>query len=227
MVEHKGTIPKGARAAKSGWIDISYPVSRDMVHWPLSPIEPHIDLVYHPSKGHEVTMFQLNINVHNGTHIDAPRHFYPDGTTIDDMPLDAIMGQARIIEIKDAESIKPEELADHNIQPGERILFKTKNSSLYKLGKFIEDYVFLSTEGAHFLRDTKISVVGLDYLAIGSYKDKENLFEVHKTLLGAGIWIIEVLDLSAVKAGRYELICLPVRVEQGDAGPARAIVRPV
>jgi len=227
MTEDEGTVSKGVGAGKSGWIDISYPLSNDMVHWPMSPIYPHIDFVLHPSKGHPVTMSQININVHNGTHVDAPRHFIDDGAPIDEMPLDAIIGPARIIEIKDNESIKPEELAAYNIQPGERILFKTRNSSLYKLGKFVEDYVYISTEAGYFLRDKKISVVGIDYLAIGSIKDKEGLFEVHKTLLGSGVWVIEALDLSAVKAGNYEIICLPIKLEQGDAAPARAIVRPV
>ncbi len=226
MAEKMGSSPS---AAKSGWIDISYPLSRDMLYWPGDPITPHIDWLYHPDKGQgrPITMAQLNINVHNGTHIDAPRHFYPDGTSIDEMPLDAIIGPARIIEIKDKGSVKPEELEAYNIQPGERILFKTINSSYYKLDKFVEDYVHVSTEAAHFLRDKKISVVGLDYFAIGSYLDPQNLLEVHKTFLDNGIWILETIDLSDVKAGNYEIICLPIRLTQGDAAPARAIVRPL
>ena len=212
---------------KSGWIDISYGISEGMIHWPMSPIYPHIDWVYHPSKGHEVTMSHININVHSGTHVDAPRHFYPEGTTIDQMPLDAIIGTARIIEIKDKESIKPEELETYDIQPDERILFKTRNSELYKLEKFVDDYVYITTEAAHYLKDKKISVVGIDYQAIGTIKDKQNLFDVHKIILGAGIWVIETIDLSAVKAGRYEIICLPLKIADGDGGPARAIVRPL
>ena len=70
-------------------------------------------------------------------------------------------------------------------------------------------------------------MVGLDYFAIGSFRDKENLIEVHKTLVGNGIWVIETIDLSAVKAGRYEIICLPIRLEHGDGAPARAILRPL
>jgi arylformamidase len=224
MNKNTGNSPN---APKAEWIDISYPLSKDMVHWPKSPIYPHIEWVYHPTKDNPVTMAQININVHNGTHVDAPRHFFADGKTIDQMPLDAIMGMARVIEIKNPEVITTEELAPHNIRSGERILFKTRNSSLYKTGKFVEDYVYLSNEGAYLLRDKKVSVVGIDYIGIGSFWDKENLFEVHKTLLGSGIWIIETLDLSAVEAGEYELICLPIRLEQGDAAPARAILRPV
>ena len=172
-------------------------------------------------------MTQMTINTHHGTHVDAPRHFYPDGTSIDEMPLDTIMGPVRVIEIKDTESIKPEELAAHDIQPGERILFKTVNSSYYKLGKFVEDFVFISSEAAQFLKDKKVSVVGIDYLGVGSFRDRANLVQVHQTFLGSGIWIIEALDLSNVKAGRYEIICLPVKIKHGDAGQARAIVRPL
>ena len=227
MNTDKGTSSKVVGTPRSEWIDISYSLSADMVYWPNDPISPHIDWIYHPDKGHEVTMAQLNINVHNGTHIDAPRHFIRDGTPIDEMPLDAIIGPARVIEIKDTESIKTAELAAHNIQPGERILFKTINSSYYKRGKFVEDFVHISNEAAHFLLDKRVSVVGLDYFAIGSYKDRENLIEVHETLVGNGIWIIETIDLSSVAPGLYEIICLPIKLEQGDASPARAIVRPI
>jgi arylformamidase len=227
MAENKKTVSGRDTTGKSGWVDISYPISQEMIHWPMSPVYPHIEPVKHPSKGDEVTMFQININVHNGTHVDAPRHFIDGGMPIDQMPLDAMLGEARVIEIKDHESIKPEELAGHDIQSGERILFKTRNSSLYSLGKFVEDYVYISNEAAYFLRDKKVSVVGIDYLAVGSIKDKENLFEVHRTLLGNGIWIIEGLNLSAIKAGRFELICLPLNISLADASPARAIVRPI
>jgi arylformamidase len=215
--------------AKSEWIDISYPLSKDMIHWPENPVPPSVESNTFTIKGSSVnvTMSQMTINTHHGTHIDAPRHFFPDGKTIDQMPVDAIMGPARVIEIKDIVSIKPEELADHNIQPGERILFKTVNSSYYQKGKFVEDFVYISTEGAHYLRDKKVSVIGIDYLAIGSFRDKENLVEVHKVLVGNGIWVIEAINLSAVKAGMYEIICLPIKIANGDAAQARAILRPL
>ena len=223
----KKSTGSGITAKKSEWIDISYPLSENMVFWPNDPISPHVDWIYHPKKNMPVIMAQININVHNGTHVDAPRHFDPTGKSVDKMPLDAIIGPARILEIKDKESIKTKELEPYNIQPGERILFKTINSSYYKLGKFVEDFCYISTEAAEFLKNKKVSVVGLDYLAIGSFKDKENLVTVHNTLIGNGIWVIEAIDLSAVKSGQYEIICLPIRLTEGDGDPARAIVRPV
>jgi arylformamidase len=227
MNEEKSTLSKENIDGKSEWTDISYPLSKDMIHWPTSPIYPHIEPVKDPSKGDKVTMFQININVHNGTHIDAPLHFIADGIPIDKMPLDTMIGEARIIEILDNESIKPEELEEHNIQPGERILFKTRNSSLYELNEFVEDYVYISTEAAHFLKDRKVSVVGIDYFAVGSIKNLENLFEVHQTLLSSNIWIVEGLNLSSIKPGRFELICLPLKILSSDASPARAIIRPI
>jgi arylformamidase len=227
MPKKSDVSSKGSSAPKSEWIDISYPLSSDMLHWPEDPLPPRVDWLYHPDKGHRVQMAQININVHDGTHIDTPRHYYRDGTSIDKMPLDAIIGPARVIEIKDTVSIEPEELEPYNIQAGERILFKTINSSYYKKGKFVEDYVYVSTEAARFLKDKKVSVVGIDYFAIGPFKDRKQLTEVHKVLLDNGIWIIETIDLSAVKAGQYEIICLPARVKDGDSAPTRAILRPL
>jgi len=213
-------------ATKSEWIDISYPLHKGMLHWPQDPVPPSVESNSMKLEGEvTITMSQMTINTHHGTHIDAPRHFFPNGTTIDEMPLDAIMGPARVIEIKDTVSIKPEELEAHNIQPGERILFKTVNSSYYQKEKFVEDFVYISTEGAHYLKDKKVSVVGIDYLAVGSFKDRANLIEVHKVLVGNGIWVIEAINLSAVKAGRYEIICLPIKIQHGDAAQARAILR--
>ena len=213
--------------AKSEWIDISIPLRKDMVHWPTDPVPPSIDFMHHKDKGKQITTSQMTINSHHGTHIDAPRHFNPGGTSIDEMPLDTIMGPVRVIEIKDTESIKPEELEAYDIQPGERILFKTVNSSYYKLGKFAEDFVYISNEAAHYLYEKKISVVGIDYYAIGSFRDRESLVEVHEVLVGNGIWAIEGLNLSGVEPGNYEIICLPVNIEGGDAGWCRPILRPL
>ena len=165
---------------------------------------------------------------HMGTHIDAPRHVVPDGLTIDNMPLDTIIGPARVIEIKNPVSVEPEELESCNIQPSERILLKTRNSpTLTRKDGFNRDYVYVSPRGARFLKEKGVSVVGLDYIAIGNGNDWESMMETHHVLLDNGIWIIEALDLSDVKAGPYEVICLPLRISGFDGAPARAIVRPL
>lgn len=215
---------------QSRWIDISvpFPVNKPMPYFPTDPQGPSITRIFDRTKGDPVTMSQININSHNGTHIDAPFHFMADGTTIDMMPLDMAIGPARVIEIKDPESIKVEEVEPYDIKEGERILFKTRNSSYaYNTTDFVTDYVYFTNELADYLKNKKIRLAGIDYVTVGNQNDLENIKFVHETLLGNGIYIIEMLNLDGVKPGNYEMICLPLRMEKGDAGPCRAIIRPV
>jgi arylformamidase len=141
------------------------------------------------------------------------------------MPISATVGRARVIEISDIESIKPRELIRQRIRRGERLLFKTRNSSrVWKSDTFVEDFVFISNEGARFLARRGVALVGVDYLSVGGYKRGGR--EAHLALLEAGIWIIEGLDLSQVAPGRYDLICLPLRIAGAEGAPARVILRP-
>ena len=207
------------------WIDISVPLRDSMVHWPGDP-PVTVKLVKDIEQGDSANVSVLSMGAHSGTHIDAPLHFIRQGTGIDMMPLDTTIGKARVIEIEDTESVKPEELLRHRLRRGERILFKTRNSShVWQTDEFVEDFVFISDDAARFLVERGVRMVGVDYLSVGSYKHGGSY--VHKTLLGGGIWIIEGLDLSRVIPGKYELICLPLRLVRGDGAPARAIVRPV
>ena len=215
---------------KTDWIDITVPmpVDKPMAYWPIDSMEPKIERILDVENGDPVTMSQININSHNGTHLDAPLHFIRGGSPIDQMPLDTTVGRARVIEIKDPVSIEVAELEPYNIQSGERILFKTQNSEkAYKTAKFYEGYVYISNEAVHFLAEKKVRLVGLDYITIGSFKDLDSIGVTHQTLLGNGVYILEMINLSGVKPGEYELLCLPLRMENGDAGPCRAILRPL
>ena len=210
---------------RSMWIDISVSLHNAMVHWPGDPgvrIERVLDLEH----GDNHTLSQISMGSHTGTHIDAPLHFVRKGVGIDKMPLDITMGQARVIEIHDPESIKAEELVHHRIRRGERVLFKTRNSSyVWQTDEFVEDFVFLTQEAARFLAKCQVRLVGIDYLSVGGFKRDDSY--VHQVLLGTGIWIIEGLNLSSVGAGRFDLICLPIKLERGDGAPARAVIRQV
>lgn len=206
------------------WIDISVPLHTGMAHWPDNPpvlIERMEDI----DRGDTANVSKLSLGAHTGTHMDAPVHFFPHGKGIDTMPLTATIGLARVIEIKDSESIKPDELRSHHIQRGERILFKTRNSTrCWQTDDFVKDFVYISHEAAQYLAAQQIQAVGVDYLSVGGfYKDG---VETHHALLSAGIWIIEGLNLSSVEPGTYELICLPLRITGSDGAPARAILRP-
>ncbi|MBI2869274.1 MAG: cyclase family protein [Chloroflexi bacterium] len=208
---------------RARWTDISVPVREGMPQWPGDP-QVKIKRLLDVAQGDRHTLTGIEISSHTGTHVDAPRHFIRSGAAIDRMPLDMMMGRARVIEIRDRESIKPEELVRFRIRPGERILLKTENSArLWRSDAFSESYVYITSEAAQFLVQRKIRLVGVDYLSVGSFQEGEM---VHSILLEAGIWVVEGLDLARVSAGRYELICLPLKIQDGDGAPARAIVRP-
>ena len=199
-----GGGPLPSDPPRSRWIDISVPLRNAMVHWPSDP-PVRIEHVTDIAHGDSHTLSEISMGSHTGTHMDAPLHFIRHGMGIDQMPVDTTVGRARVIEIQNTESIKPEELVSHRIRRGERILFKTRNSSRgWQTDTFIEDFVFISKEAARFLVNCKVSVVGVDYLSVGSYKLGGT--EIHQTLLGGGVWIIEGLDLSGVSPGRYDLI---------------------
>jgi arylformamidase len=212
-------------ATNDGWIDISVRLRSGMVHWPDNPpvrIERMLDMKH----GDVANVSKISMGSHTGTHMDAPLHFVREGEGIDEMPLTAAMGRARVIEIHDPESVKPDDLYPHGIRRGERILLKTQNSARdWPSTDFIEDFVYVSQEAARYLAAREIQTIGIDYLSVGGFH--RDGVETHEALLNAGIWVIEGLALSQVESGEYELICLPMKVERSDGAPARAILRAI
>ena len=209
----------------SDWIDVTVPIRVGMAIWPGNAtlqIECHHSII----QGEGNSNSTIHMGAHTGTHMDAPLHFLDNHKSIDQMPFDAAIGPARVIEIRDTESIKPEELKQYNIQRGERILFKTRNSqTCWQTDTFVENFVYITKEAARLLADSGVILIGIDYLSVGGFK--QDLVETHRTLLGADIWLIEGLDLSGVSAGNYDLICLPLKLVQAEASPVRAVLRPI
>ena len=214
-----------AKVPKSAWIDISVPLYPGMVHWPGDP-DFQAELAKSLDQGDVCNVTKISTSVHIGTHMDAPRHFIRGGAGIEKLPLDAVVGPCRVLEIKDKESIKPDELRPHKLKPGERLLFKTRNSArAWRSPEFLKEFVYVSKEAAQFLVDCGVQTIGVDYLSVGGFfKDG---VETHQALLGAPVWVIEGLNLARVKPGRYELVCLPVKIQGCDGAPARAIIRPI
>jgi arylformamidase len=206
-----------------GWIDISAPVRSGMVRWPDDP-EVEIVRVADMANGHAYNLSRISMSAHTGTHIDAPLHLLSDGQAVDQMPLEAMVGPARVIEITNPRAVEPEELRGQEIQLGERILLKTINSQrCWTSSRFVEDYVGVSPAAAEFLAARRVRTVGIDYLSVGRFGPEGE--QTHRILLGAGIWLIEGLDLSPVEAGSYDLVCLPLNLVGADGAPARAILR--
>ena len=219
------TFSPSSAETTAAWIDISVPLYTGMVHWPDNPavrIERMLDL----ARGEAANVSVIELGAHTGTHMDAPRHFYADGAGLDEMPLDAALGPARVIRIAHPQAILPAELEAHNLQAGERVLFRTQNSEhCWNTDQFVEDFVYISAAAAQFLVDRQVRTVGVDYISVGGYV--YDGVETHQILLGAGLWLIEGLNLAAVAPGAYELICLPLRVVGANGAPARAILRPL
>ena len=217
------TKHQGDKVMTETWIDVSVPLRAGMVHWPDNPpvsIERMLDI----ERGDIANVSIISMGAHTGTHMDAPLHFFRTGRGLDTMPLTATIGRARVIEIRDPESIKPEELRPHRIQRGERVLFKTRNSArCWQTDDFVEDFVYISQEAARYLAAQQVQTIGVDYLSVGGFfKDG---VETHHALLEAGIWIIEGLNLANVAPAIYELVCLPLKIEGSDGAPSRAILR--
>jgi len=206
--------------ATAEWIDLSVPIYDGMVNWPDDPpIE--IKAIMHVEGGDMCTVSALKLGTHTGTHIDGPIHFLPGTPGTDSVPLQNLIGPARVIEIEDPGAVRWAELRKHNIGHSERLLFKTLNSQrCWNSSEFVSDFVSLAEDAANHLAELKTLAVGIDYLSMGSP-------EVHRTLLRAGVSIIEGLNLSKVSPGEYELFCLPLRIRGGDGAPARALLRPV
>ncbi len=143
---------------------------------------------------------------------------------MDEISWDRLIGPARVVDATKQRTIDASFLNNLEIQPGERLLFKTENSTHWKEDSFFKDYVYLTPDGAEKLSASRLAMVGIDYLSIGGGSDEENA-QTHKILLKEKICILEGLDLSRVNPGLYEIFCFPLKIKGGDGAPARVLLR--
>lgn len=203
------------------WIDVSRNLATGMTVWPGDPavaIRQTMDI----AAGDSCNLTHIDMSAHTGTHMDAPRHFIANGVSMSAWTPADTCGPCRVIEIDDPVSIRAEALAPHAPRSGERILFKTQNSRRALPG-FDDDFVFIAEDAAQLLAAAGVRTVGIDAPSIGGLK--QDLVETHVAILGAGIWVIEELDLRAIAPGDYELCCLPLKLQGADGAPARALLR--
>ena len=205
-------------------IDISVPLRAGMPVWPDSP-GYHLTQFQSMEAGDAWNNSRLDSDVHVGTHIDAPRHFLPKGSTIDALPLEVLIGPAVVVSLPEVEAITRADLERLNLPRGvQRLLFRTRNSRLWTSGetKFRKDFVALTADAAAWIVDRQIRLVGIDYLSIQRFDDSP---ETHRILLENAVVILEGLNLSRVEPGPYELICLPLNLVGAEGAPARAVLR--
>jgi arylformamidase len=201
--------------------DISVPLAAGLPTWPGDPclsLEPVLQL----EKGDGAQVSRITLGDHSGTHLDTPAHMLENGATLDDIPLSQLLGRALVADLRGCAEIGLAELAGLPLAGEERLLLRTDNSALWTNPEFCPDFIALTAEGAQYLVSNGIRLVGIDYLSIESFHGDG---AVHRTLLGNGVVILEGLNLSEVPAGRYELVCLPLRIAGGAGAPARAVLR--
>lgn len=203
--------------------DISLTISEDFPTWPGDPpIE--LKMISQIEKGDLANVTHLSAPVHMGTHVDAPDHFLGNGKTVEDIPLDYLVGPVLVLEMSSPEVITAGDLDAFVIPEGtRRILFKTSNSEYWKEEghTFQENFVALGPDAAARLVDLGLIVVGVDYLSVAPFSEP---VPTHKILLEAGVLIIEGLDLSRISAGDYKLFCLPLKIAGSDGAPARVLL---
>jgi arylformamidase len=203
-------------------LDVSVPLVAGMPAYPGNP-DFELQPVKRIADGGSSNVSRLILGTHTGTHVDAPRHFIEDGVTVDALSLDLLIGRARVVEISKRGGIGAEELAEAGLREDLRVLLKTSNSALWNDTGFHQEYTYVNEEGARYLVEQGVKVIGVDYLSVEQYKKAGA--PAHRTLLSQGVVIIEGLNLSEVEPGMYEMYCLPLRVAGGDGAPARVILK--
>lgn len=202
--------------------DISVPVRSGGLVYPGNP-DIDITLQQAVSKGASTNVSRISFGSHTGTHADAARHFFDDGQAVDQIPLEKLIGPALLVAFADdVRAVGEAELHRFDLKGHTRVLLRTRNSALLSSKEFVRDYTYLAPDGAQYLVDNGIELVGIDYLSIEQFHSGHH--RTHRTLLERSVVIVEGLDLSVPPAGEYQLICLPLRIEGCDGAPARAVL---
>jgi arylformamidase len=193
--------------------DVTVPLSPEV---PTYPGDPPFELrqVRKLADGEAYNATSIHLGAHLGTHVDAPSHFLAGGATVDLLPLEILMGKARVVEVLVRERIDRSDL---------RVLLKTRMSGQMHKPQVQEDYVYLTVDAADYLAQAGIKLIGIDYLSVDRFGTVD--YPSHHALLEAGVVIVEGLDLSEVEPGEYDMTCLPLRIVGAEGAPARVILR--
>ncbi len=202
--------------------DISVPIRSGGLVYPGNP-DIEITLQQAVARGAGANVSAIRFGSHTGTHADAARHFFDDGQPVDEIPLERLIGPALLLSFaEDVRAVGAAELEAQDLKGHKRILLRTRNSALLSRKEFVPDYTYLAPDGAEYLVERDVEVVGIDYLSIEQFHSGHH--KTHRTLLAKSVVILEGLDLSVPPPGVYQLICLPLRIEGCDGAPARAVL---
>jgi arylformamidase len=202
--------------------DVTVPLTSGV---PVTPGDPPFSLepTQELAKGQPRNVARLVLGTQTGTHVAAPYHFLADGATVDQLPLEILLGKCRVVEIPSRDRVDRPDLEALDLRDDLRILFKTRMAGQMSKPEFQPDHLYLTEDGATYLVQAGIKLVGFDYLAF----EKPGSVDApaHQALLASGVVIVKGLDLSEVEAGEYDLCCLPLRIVGADGAPARVLLR--
>ena len=203
--------------------DLTLPISPSLVVWQGDP-PIQMERVQKMEEGAVCNVTRMNMGAHTGTHLDATLHFIADGTGIEMLDLQTLIGPALVVDAGEAQEITATVLDSFNIPADtERLIIKTTNSQRWVKGEteFYEDYVAVTADGAQWLVEHGIKLIGVDYLSVAPFND---LVTPHQILLGAQIIPVEGLNLNNIAPGEYQFICLPILLQGSDGAPCRAVL---
>jgi arylformamidase len=207
--------------------DITVPLSAQT---PTYPGDPPIEIHEWRSlaKGDTANVSLLHFGAHSATHVDAPAHFIEGAARVESLPLEVLIGEAQVVEVPFDCEVIDEAFVVSNVSPKTtRVLFKTRNSSFWrdKLKDFQTHFTHVESNAARKLVELGVKLVGVDYLSVEKFHSENHA--THLALLSKEVVILEGLNLTDVSPGRYELICLPLKIADGsgDGAPARAVLR--
>lgn len=202
--------------------DVTVPLSGSL---PTFPGDPPFGLewAHRIADGRPYNVSRLVMGSHSGTHVDAPFHFEAGGATVDALPLEILIGPARVVEVRSRARIDRSDLVSAGLAGELRVLLKTRMSGQLRRREFQKDYVYLAPDAARWLAEAGTRLVGIDYLSVEEFGRED--FATHHELLGRGVVVIEGLDLSEVGPGTYEMTCLPLRIAGAEGAPARVVLR--
>ena len=202
-------------------IDISVPNGPTQHVYPGDP-PPRVEQAKAIRAGDVCNVSLLTMGSHTGTHVDAPYHFIDGGARLGEVALERMVGEALVVDLRGCAAVDAAALASAPLRTGDILLCRTDNSWRWEKAEFQRDFVYLTLDAAGLLVERGIRAVGIDYLSIEQFGSSD--FPVHHRLLGAGVFVIEGLDLRAVEPGRYTLVCLPLKFPDLDGAPARAVL---
>ena len=193
--------------------DITIPINATLAVWPGDT-----RFSYTTTAWGEITVGAVTMSCHTGTHVDAPRHFLPKGASIAEIPMEIYVGECVVIEAAGQTLLGPSVFAGISLAP--RVLVKTLAWTDHTV--FPTTVPILTQSAVRWLRDNQVWLFGIDVPSVDALDSKD--LPIHHALSNANIHILESIDLRAVPAGRYELIALPLRLDNADGSPVRAIL---